>query len=52
MAHDNDTDKHSQLKRLRVVRVVVASNVAWGGCVAVRERHITQRWTRVGLKVP
>ena len=46
------TKRHKHLKRLHVVSVVVARNVAWGGGVGVLERHVMERWSGVGLKVP
>ena len=46
------TKGHEHLKRLRVVSVAVAGNVAWGGGVGVLESHVVERWTGVGLEVP
>jgi hypothetical protein len=46
------TKGHEHLKRLRVVSVAVARKVAWGGGVGVLERHVMERWSGVGLKVP
>ena len=52
MGHDHDAGRLSHLKRLRVVRVVMTSEATRGGCVAVSKGHVTERWTRVSLKVP
>ena len=46
------TEEHEHLKRLRVVSVAVAREVAWGGAVGVLERHVVERWSGVGLEVP
>ena len=49
MAGDKD---RVRLKRLRVISVAVARKAAGGGCVAVLERHVAERWSGVSLKVP
>jgi hypothetical protein len=52
MGHDHDAERLSHLKRLRVVCVVMTSDVTRGGCVAVSKGHVTERWTSVSLEVP